>query len=94
MRYVVARYMTDSPNARPLSKVTKTWMTNFGAQADNPFSLRKKLREMRRTFITQRFLFSIRRLEDKPIPQPDNPQSLVERLAPTGMRFLPPPKQF
>ena len=91
--YIVSRYMTASPNARPLSKITKTWMQNFGAPSENPFALRKKLREMRRTFILQRFLFGIRRLDDKPVSQSGNPTSLIERLAPTGMRFLPPPKQ-
>ena len=66
MPYIVARYVADAPYQRPLSKVGKTWIGNYGIQSDNPFSLRKKLREMRRTFAGQRFTFGIRRVEDRP----------------------------
>ena len=64
--YTVARYVADAPpHQRPLSKISKTWMGNFGIASDNPFSLRSKLKEMRRTFAYQRFTFGIRRIEPR-----------------------------
>ncbi len=93
MRYTVARYTTDAPpSARPLSKITKTWIGNYRASSENPFSLRRKLRECRRTFGGQRFVFAIQRIEDISNPQPTKPQPLTTRLGENQNRFIPPPE--